>query len=257
MEIEVQTVEKRDKNLNIVKNILLIPIFLFTLTALSQETKNKPSAFSLGISFSPEYSNRVLKAKEDEYESLIAMIDSSEVPKFGFTTGIHTYYDVLKRLTVESGILFSDKGYKMTSSNFVAADPNDPLLLNLKSITEIIKIYYLEIPVKVNYQIVSGKLSVLIVGGVSANIFLDNKVKYTLRYNDGSEDTHDSNSGANMNSLTVSLLAGIGLDYKLTGKLCFSFEPIYKRDITTVYSSEIAKHYFYSFGANIGLRYRI
>lgn len=238
------------------KKLLLIYLLVIPLATTSQEVVKKPSVFSLGVSFSPEYSYRVLKATEDKYEWSVKYSDSLDKPKFGYTAGFYASHDILKQLTLETGIMFSDKGDKMTTSNFEALDPNDPLLLRLKSITMIKTYYYLEIPVRVSCRIVSAKLSVAIVAGISGNIFLDSKTKTIMRYNDGSPDEKDTNSGGNGNRGTVSVLAGIGLDYKLTDKLCIGFEPVYKRDITTVYSSDITKLYFYSFGANIGIKYR-
>jgi hypothetical protein len=46
------------------------------------------------------------------------------------------------------------------------------------------------------------------------------------------------------------------LDYKLTAELSIGFEPVFNRDITSVNSSDYVKTYFYSLGANIGLKYR-
>lgn len=212
-------------------------MYLFPVMLLCQETDNKLSSFSLGISFSPEYSYRILKAKEDKYESLVALADSMEVPKFGFTTGIQIRYDILKRLSVESGIQFTDKGSKMTVSNFLAADTNDPVLQNLKSVTTIAKIYYIEVPLKLSYKIVSGKFSLSVFVGLSANIFLDNNTKSILKYNDGSKDVQSSNREGSFNSITVSMLTGIGLNYELNNKLSLIFEPIYKRDITGINTS--------------------
>ncbi len=239
------------------KKTLLISMFLFPLMLLCQEADNKLSQFSLGISFSPEYSYRVLKAKEDKYESFVALSDSMEVPKFGFTTGIQIRYDILKRLNIESGIQFTDKGDKMINSNFVAADTNDPLLLNLNSITTVKKVYFIEVPLKVSYKIVSGKFSLSVFGGISANIFLDNNTKSIIKYKDGTEEVQPTNREGNFKSINVTMLAGIGLNYELNKKLCLNFEPIYKRDITEINTSDIISYYFYSFGANVGLRYRI
>jgi hypothetical protein len=222
-----------------------------------QETDNKLSKFSLGILFSPEYSYRILKAKEDIYEILVAMSDSMVEPKFGFTTGIQIKYDILKRLNIESGIQFTDKGSRMTVSNFVATDTNDPVLQNLKSVTTIAKIYYIEVPLKLSYKIVSGTFSLSVFGGLSANLFLDNKTKSILKYNDGSKDVQSSNREGSFNSITVSVLTGIGLNYEFNNKLSLIFEPIYKRDITGINTSIVAYYYCYSFGANVGLRMRI
>jgi hypothetical protein len=240
-----------------VNKTLLILMFLFPVMLIGQETDNKLSKFSLGISFSPEYSYRILNAKEEKYENLVEIINSMEVPKFGFTTGIQIRYDVLKRLNIESGIQFSDKGSKMTTSNFVAADTNDPVLQDLNSFTTVKKVYYIEVPLKASYKIILGKISLSIFGGISANIFLDNNTKSIIKYNDGTKDVQHSNSEGNFKSITVSMLTGIGLNYDLNEKLCFIFEPIYKRDYTEVSSVELAHCYFYSIGANIGMRYRI
>ena len=71
------------------------------------------------------------------------------------------------------------------------------------------------------------------------------------------KDVQSSNGEGSFNSITVSLLTGIGLNYELNNKLCLIFEPIYKRDITEINNADVAYYYFYSFGANIGLRMRI
>jgi hypothetical protein len=187
---------------SILKTLLLVQLLMLPLMMTSQESGKKPSPFSLGVIFSPEYSYRLLKVTADSNDWITALSDSLEVAKFGYTTGFTASYDVLKRLTLETGMLFSDKGYKMTTSNFYAFDPIDPLLMKLESVTLIVSYYYLEIPIKVRYRIVAGKFSVGITTGISGNIFLDNKIKTIIRYNDGTPDEKDSSSGGKCNDVT-------------------------------------------------------
>lgn len=240
------------------KQILSILVSMTPLFMVAQENTKTQSQFTFGVVFSPEYCYRDLQGSNDTLIFFTEWLDSIQEAKFGYTAGFTVSYKVLKYISIESGIMFSNKGFKMIYSDFSgASDPNDPLLMRLSSINQTVSFYYLEIPVLSRFQIVSGKFIIAPAIGLSANIYLDSRLKSIIKYNDGTPDEKEIYEADNGKNFTLSVIAGIGIDYNLSDKLSIGIEPVYKRDIFKSNSSDTFNQYFYSFGANIGLEFRL
>ena len=92
--------------------LILTFLILFPLITFCQNKDTlKTKRIAIGVVFSPDYSYRTLKPYSSS--NLIAELrDSLEIPKFGFTTGLNLLLQLNKRLTLEAGLQFSNKGEK-------------------------------------------------------------------------------------------------------------------------------------------------
>jgi hypothetical protein len=239
------------------KKILIIFASLSQLliaqTTEPTTTTPKNRKIALGISFSTDYSYRSLKASSDFYKPLVQLRDSVELPVFGFTTGLKLTTLLKKRFTFETGLLFSQKGYKDKPTIFVANTP-DPHIPKTASYQ--LTYSSIDIPIKLSfYPIKTVKAGFLISAGIINNIFITEKKTSTYVYNNGSTQTvKDRSIGF---GYQPSLLLSIGYQQQLSERLFFKVEPTYRRQIFDINSSGAYKTYYYSFGLDLSLYLKI
>src|SRR5688572_783304 len=98
----------------------LLPILLATLFAsstFSQEVPvaitTKPGKFQIGINFSPDYCERILKNDEESSSAkfFLDYMKKFDSGKLGYSTGINLSYNVSSMFVVETGLQYSNKGY--------------------------------------------------------------------------------------------------------------------------------------------------
>ena len=228
--------------------LILLSIFVF---AQSVE-KNPAKKFSVGVSFSPDYSYRKLYSSDND--SFIDLRNETESPRFGFTTGIVTSYQISNRFVLESGILFSDKGDKY---GFVLDDiilPGDPFnnrndLSIPEKHTSKYHYYFLGIPLKMNYYFFRKDVGLFMSMGVSVDYLLDAKYRSKSEFKDRTEKNVKPLNNEDFNKVNTVGLAGFGIDYKITRRLKFQVEPIFRYSFTPLVNAPL-KGYLYSFGVD-------
>ncbi len=240
---------------------MCLPFVLFSQTADTVKPNvlpkikdtTKTHKFEIGFSFSPEYSYRTLKANGDEQSQLVKQSrDTMEIAKFGFTGGVNVAYRINKNIVVETGILFADKGEKTKKMSFSETAPGQsPIYITYKY-----NDYYLDIPIKANYYIQTGKLKLYVTAGVSANIFLTQKTTILQGHSNSDYEKTTFKVNPGFNRFNLAVLAGAGLNLKMTEKMNLKVEPVYTRCITSIINAPV-KAYFYSAGVNIGIYYKL
>lgn len=204
----------------------------------------------LGLTFSPDYCYRTINS-ESSNQWIIDNRDSTEVPKFGYTTGISLIFKPWNRFTFETGFHFSDKGEKTIILELKPAEPDPALPTNRVRFNH--HYYYLDIPVKINYCVLKRKVSLFVSAGFSTNLYLYRKTKTCFI---DSDETNSTTSNEDLSRLNVAILFGGGIDYNISNKLNCRFEPIYRQSIISIVDAPI-KQYQYSIGANFGLFYKL
>jgi hypothetical protein len=188
--------------------------------------------------------------KPDEDSKWIADIrDTLEIAKFGYSVGANFVYKINKKIDVETGILFSDQGER-TKKYALEDVPSgqEPVMYSFN-----FHHYYLNVPLKANYYILTGKLKFYVTAGISANVFLSQKVTSITSFgNSDSRTTSKNNSG--FSRINLAVLAGCGIKYPINSKANLKIEPVYMRSVTSIINAPV-KSYLYSFGMNIGIFY--
>jgi len=236
--------------------ILLIFLTLFPLTTLCQsKDTTKTKRIAIGLTFSPDYSYRILRPDATS-KWRADRRDNLEIPKFGFTTGLSLLFQLNRNLTLETGLQYSNKGEKTKNYSLTwnTLSEHEDLALPTKN-TFIYHYNYLDIPIKVNYNILTNRLKFFISGGLSTNIFLFQKTTTILEYSDGHTKTNKS-TGSGLSRINFAAVAGLGINYELTNSLTFRIEPSYRRSITSIINAPI-KGYLYSAGLNTGIYYKL
>lgn len=231
---------------------VLIQTVCFSFTSDSTKTidSTKVKKFELGISFSPDYCFRKLKA-EQESQWIADSRDSIEVAKFGYTTGIDLAYNLNSKFNIQTGVLFSDGGER-TKKTIVSDVPYGQEAIQYSYNYHH---YYLSVPVKVDYKLLTGKLKVYITAGVAANFFLGHKTTFISTFAHSNEKT-SAMVDPGFSKMNLSVLAGLGLKYPITSKANLKVEPTYRRSINSIIDAPV-KSYLYSAGINIGIFYTL
>jgi len=238
---------------------LIILLTIIPLTTYSQKADSiRTKKFYFGLTFSPDYCYRTLKSDNSKSSMFITDYrDTTEIPKIGFTTGLNLIMEISKRIAIETGLLFSDKGEKTKAISKKWISNSGQSLTSLPSkVTANFKYYYLDIPIKVNYYLKTEKLKLYVTAGISPNIFLVERSILIYEYNDGriSRNTTFGNNG--FSRVNLAFIAGLGCSYDVTQKIFLKIEPTFRHSITSINNTPI-KGYLYSAGLNTGLYFKL
>ncbi len=221
-------------------------ILLSTNAQDIQLENNKKLA--LGLVFSPNYSFRTLSTTDEAFQDFTSYRDETETSKIGYTSGLSFLISASKRITIETGILYSNKGEKTTNLGLIFQGPEPLAPISVK---RVYNYYYAEIPAKINYKLTTGKASLFVSVGGSTNIFLQQTTKSIITYTDGSTQKNTS-EGNDLSRIQFSGLASLGIDYAFNDGLKMRIEPIYRRALIPIIDAPI-KQYTYSIGCNFGV----
>lgn len=223
----------------------LIPLVIFGQPEESESSKG----ISIGFTFSPDYCYRTIKP-EPSNQDWIDDINSFHVPKFGYTVGINSNIRLSKRIVINFGLSFSNKGYQTKRVKVApfetAGDYPDEMKVRWN-------MFFLDIPLKGNYYFTTNDFKLYLTVGTSANIFINQK---RIRFEYDPDNKLKYNSTEGFNKVGFAIIGGIGLDYSIHRKLYVRFEPTFRYSLTPVDNWE-NKSYLYSFGTNIGLYYKL
>ncbi len=108
---------------------------------------------------------------------------------------------------------------------------------------------FIEIPSEVEYLIVDKKIGINIIGGIST-LFL-NRNNSSLNTENSSTDLGKIN---NLNEISFTANAGLGLLYKISPQFQFNVEPIFKYQLNTFKDTKNLNPYY--FGMYSGIRFK-
>ncbi len=171
-------------------------------------------------------------------------------PDFGYTTGLNLNYQFNAWLGLEAGLHFANKGYKSSwipSTNIQGARLGEARYFD--------HFYYLDIPLSAKFYILQNRLRLFATAGLSPSIYLDYNYFDEFKYDNGEEETYKSESSMSANTINLVMLAGLGIDYRISDKISLHLEPIYRRSLMPI-NSDAMEYYLWSIGVNAGVYYR-
>ena len=232
------------------KQLISILLILTSILSYSQESEiSQRNSLHIGLTFSPDYCYRTLRT-DPSYQDWADQQNSSQIPKFGYTTGINAILKFNKSIALEMGVQFSDKGMQTKMIKIEQEDPDQSIPDEIHNTWHY---YYIDIPIKANYFILKGKLNLFVSPGLSTNIFWVQKRVHS-EFNPDNEETYFMSEG--FNRFNMAVLFGTGIDYFFSKKFNLRIEPIFRYSLTPLNNSEL-KRYQYSIGANFGLYYKL
>jgi len=213
--------------------------------------------WSLGISFSPDLCYRSLtnSSGDDTYQIILQDRNSSEFHKIGMTGGLNIKYSLSKKISFESGILYSNKGYS-SQGKFLFGDQIDPVT-GVRSLGVITYHYkYVDIPFKVNFVLTDlEKIHFYLTGGLVGNIFLKGKMEYYYTDRDGTKHT-EAILDYQSRKFNISPFIGIGIQLRKHKRTSIQIEPLYRRQLFSTHNAPIHE-YLWNFGVNAVVYYKL
>lgn len=235
-----------------------LALFLLLLTPFwdCYGQKNEPKETSvttfrkiqIGINFSPDICFRTLKNDDGSSSSnlVITQRNALEIAKIGYTTGINACFNIKTFLAVEAGIQYSNKGYRTKKYDLVFAQPGQSFPQQTKNI---FSVHYIDVPLKVKY--ILGKKRLRFLGGIGlvTNIFLKEMVTKYYYYSDHTDKKRTA-TGFNYNTINLSSVVSIGIDYKINNRMNLRLEPTFKYSLLKMTPTPVVP-YLYNAGLNV------
>jgi hypothetical protein len=243
------------------KHSALICLFIFV--ALMPIKAQDSKKWFLGYSISPDLCYRKLSnaSKDPTIDGLIASRNTSEHVKFGFTTGLNIKRRLNNVISLESGLLYSNKGY-ILKADVVFGDQVNPgsgqmpksghgkVRYNYK---------YIDLPLKVNAVFMrEEKYSFYATAGVVLNMFLEQKNVSIFTSQDGNKQITSSEGEPfhTNKSYNISPFIGFGAQCRLGERLHLQIEPLFRYGMLPSYDTPI-KQYLWNWGLNTVLYYAL
>ena len=222
-------------------------LLLFSAPAFCQETPVK--RFIVGLNFSLDHNYRTLKNNDGSSSSdvVIDVRNESEVGKLGFTSGLNVRFDFTKFFGLETGIQYSIKGYQTKEKDLFWPAPNPTAPTKGKFISNY---HYIDIPVKANFTFGSGRTRFFSSIGLTTNVFIKETQTTVLKYADNKKDKDTQPTNHKYNSLNLSPMIGVGLDYKINDRTSFRIEPTFRYGVLKLIDSPVAA-YLWNGGLNL------
>lgn len=107
---------------------------------------------------------------------------------------------------------------------------------------------YIEVPLILRYRLLTNKLKVNLLGGISSNILVGNSVHET-----GPDNFNVTAHIEGVNKTNFNGSVGFGIEYPLSGKILFNLEPVFKYYLSPVSENQDVEVHPYSIGLMTGI----
>jgi hypothetical protein len=217
------------------KSILLFGIVFSSFLAIGQENR-----ISFGLASSIDKYNF-------DFEPFVG-IDQKQTTDLAYSFGLRVQYDLNDKLSLRSGVLYSEKSYK-TEYNFSPMDSGDPYIPRESNL----KVGYLNVPLMIGLSMLNkekfkfapsaGITSEFLVGNTETSIFEDNSKR-------------DSEFlSKKLSAILLSAQVNIGFEYHFDRNLYLTFEPYLRYGLNKI-DDEIMNSKPLSYGAILGINYK-
>jgi hypothetical protein len=227
-----------------------LPLLLVIIFSLELNAQQK---FSVGLTYSPNYSYRVIRPSH-----ILSSRDFThpEKPIITYSKGVHLKYAFSWIFAIQSGLNYSEYGTKFHFKNEGSKSYKETL--DLKFIHS-----YKSIPVELQFA-VFRKNNLKVFASIGSAYYFSLKT-YEVRTIDGQKgkrqeiENHPFHGGYSIFNTAIDIQTGIGLVYT-TGNFELSIQPKYRRMVTNnVYNShglDLKVHY-YTIGLELGVFYKL
>ena len=236
------------------RRLFIWTLFLFSCSVYGQDNAaTKVRKFFISANFSPDYCYRTLikndkSITDSAWTNAKSILDTIEVAKFGYTSGLVIGYQLKDFIGIETGIQYSNKGYK-TVPIMTIYDWNKPGALA----TNIFSHSYLDFPLRVNFTFFKKKVQVIASVGVVLNYIVQSSIKTIPQ-----TPTTDFNTQKNINhydfkKINLSPTVSVGLKYKLNDRVSLRAEPTFRYGLFNMDDKDFAGRHLWNLGLNVGV----
>jgi hypothetical protein len=226
--------------------ILSIPLFL-------QAQDTPKSRWSVAANFSTDINYRKLENTTDDpfYDEIKEESNTREKNRMGYTGGVTLGYNITSKLSLSSGVQFSQKGYH-----------SKPIYLTYRSISgqtknrtaSYIRTYdYIDVPLHLRYAFGNRKLQFIAGAGLNLNILLDSREERMIK----EENFYQKLNTTKVNTpINLSPMVSVGVNYQLTPKINIMAEPTLRHQILKNNEYRLTE-YLFNYGLNISAFYKL
>ncbi len=225
--------------------LFLVPI---TFSGFAQE--ETPGFFRIGIKASPDITFRTLYSDNPQVDYVKDMRDDTELPRFGYTTGLSFGFQLGPHIELETGAFYSARGYKMEKLSITTTENPEPV----ESVQLFYSYQYLDIPLTVNAFFFNGKkLQLVASASFTTNMLLHGQESFR-RTTDGNQQTTHLPQQANYKPFAFSAEAGVGICWEMSDRLQLRAMPTFRYGLTKMNDNPITAR-LWSGGLAVGCYY--
>lgn len=227
--------------------LVLVLLCMFCASAMQAQKVFEHRKLRIGLTLSPFYSYRNLHAP-DNFQSAVAEFNAIDKAKIGYSASFNLLFAIHKRIVVETGVWFTDRGHNNQLQTVLETPDGDELAkLFLKHHNK-----YVGIPLKLNLYLVNKKVRLFVSGGISSGMLVASDKRIKTQLADGTISRDYLKNKIESTHLILSAVAGIGLDFYIVKRLSLRFEPTFSYGFYNSQKTNI-DYLPYEIGGNIGL----
>lgn len=243
-------------------NRFILILFAFSLTVYGQDStiasSGKVRRFALEVVASPDLCFRTLVNVDGSPTSTTVynLDNDNDRPKLGFTTGFCFRYTFCKRFEIESGLLYSNKGFRTKETDLIFGDLIDRrrgFVYNTTGLPSHGKIvysfHYLDLPLKVNYLAGNKKLRFVCGAGLALNVLLKQTTSFKGTDPSGNHVT-SSSSNDYYNAINLSPIVSAGINWQLSPRMDLRIEPSFRYGVIKIVDAPVSA-YLWNTGLNL------
>lgn len=228
---------------------LLCIICLLIVAAATAQEQVRYRRFSIGLGYSPDFNYRQL-----DYTSSVKWAadvrNDREIPRLGHTAGLHLRWRWADRLTIESGLLYSDKGYRTRKQPLQWAGPDVSYPVSSRVVY---RYQTFDIPLKARYYFTTGRWKYYLSAGLIMSRMIGCRKVLFSYFADGSSSRHRNLQDMGYAEFFFSGTVGAGTEYALSKKFTVYAGPSYRQAFSSLLVDNDAREYLYSIGLDMGV----
>jgi hypothetical protein len=188
------------------------------------------STFQVGAIGSVDMCYRTLenKKREPSIDNLIQLENENQTFKFGYHAGIGFCINASKHFGMETGVIYSNRGYETKLQNFIYSSPEPGMPTQGRSIYNY---NYIDVPLKANFFAGNRKVRFYCSVGVVTNILISQNETFVKKYEDGHTDYQVFETNWPFERVVFSGTIAAGIDVKFTEQLNLRISPNFSHNI--------------------------
>lgn len=259
--------------LRISTSVSLALLFL-TVQALAQSPQSPDvnidlKRIEIGVNVSPNCTDLILRNNGGSTTSdrVIDRRNKRETPKLGMTAGVSFGYRFTKAISIETGVLYSNKGYQTKKDELSFGQMIDPRYgfttysttnggATLTHIRFVYSYHYIGIPIKANFSVGGNKWKFVSSIGVVTE-FLTKSTNTAVFYrSDGSKERNTEVLNDDYKLINLSPTVSAGVEYVLNPNMSLRAEPIFRFGVLQIIDTPVTG-YLYSAGLQVGYYFKL
>lgn len=237
---------------------------LLLFIGLSLNAQESFIRFYVGASYSPDVAFRFLINSEgSEFISgFIEALNERDRPKFGMTTSLNAGFHVNKRLAIELGVGYSNRGFGTDPIELIYSDMIDPRFgfvytpnpSSPATVQHDYDFHYLDVPVAAVFKLQFGKFVLAPRVGVTLNVLINSTVTQTRTLLNGEIERQTEDAAGDFYPVNITPILGIGFGIALNDRITIMASPKFKLGVVPIFEGSIS-NLLWNAGIGVGITY--